>query len=140
MGLVFRVGNSFKSNLRPLVIIFKVYLSLVYSYQFLLKYLRLSLAKSATSFSSSVYYHEMEVDIPILVFLLFGILVAVVAAALFLVLTSSVSVPILVLVPRVLRESTQVFWALERGTVWLKRTFRCNIELYICSNTHRSLL
>ena len=48
----------------------------------------------------------MEVGIPILMFILFGILVA---AALFLVLTSSVSVPILVLVPMVLRESTQVF-------------------------------
>ena len=54
VGLIFQVGNSFKYNLRPLVIIPKIYLSLVYSYQFLLKHLRLSPAKFITSLSSSV--------------------------------------------------------------------------------------
>ena len=73
-------------------------------------------------------------------FLLFGKFVAVVATALFVVLTSSVSVPILVLVPWVLRELMQVFWTFEWGTVWLKRTFRCRIDLYICSNIYFTLL
>ena len=42
-------------------------------------------------------------------FHLFEMFVAVIAAILFLVLTSSGLVPILVAIPRVLRESTQVF-------------------------------
>ena len=53
-------------------------------------------------------------------FLLFGIFVAVVAAVLFLVLTISVLVRILVAIPRVLRESMQVFWSFKREVIWLE--------------------
>ena len=54
VGLIFQVCNSFRSNLRPLLIISKIYLSLLYSYQFLLKYLKLSPANFITSLSSSI--------------------------------------------------------------------------------------
>ena len=59
-----------------------------------------------------------------------------IAAVLFLILTSSVLVPILVAIPRVLKESMQVFWTFKRGIIWLKRSFRCRKELFICSNIH----
>ena len=48
-------------------------------------------------------------DLPILKFFLFGIIVTVIAAVLFLFLIGSVLVAILVAIPRVLRESTQIF-------------------------------
>ena len=76
-------------------------------------------------------------DLPILMFLLFGIIVTVI---LFLLLISSVLVAILVAIPRVLRESTQSFWTFIRGIIWLKITFRCRKKLFIGSNIHHSFL
>ena len=36
------------------------------------------------------------------------------------------------------RELTQVFGNFQTGVLWLKRSFRCRKELFICSNIHYS--
>ena len=79
-------------------------------------------------------------DLPILKFFLFGIIVTVIAAVLFLFLIGSVLVAILVAIPRVLRESTQIFWTFIREIIWLKITFRCRKELFIGGNIDHSFL
>ena len=140
VGLIFQVCNSFRSNLRPLLIISKIYLSLLYSYQFLLKYLKLSPANFITSLSSSIGISwkgsgPTDFNVYFLGYLSLWLLLHC-----FWYWPNLFRYPYCFFVLRVLRESMQGFWAFERGTAWLKRTFRCRKELHICSNIHHSLL